>query len=45
MSVVRQGELNIQRALQCSLRLPGKRGWFGEDGGEMFVFVRIDPAL
>lgn len=34
MSVVGQGELTIQRAqaLQCSLILLGKRGWFGKDG-------------
>lgn len=36
MSVVGQGELNIQRAqaLQCSLVFMGKRGWFGEGEGK-----------
>lgn len=38
--------MSVQRAqaLQCSLILLGRRGWFGEDGGEVSVSVRVDPA-
>lgn len=47
MSVFGRGELNSQRAqaLQCSLILLGKRGWFGKDRGECLSLWGLPQRL